>query len=181
MLNGYRNGIMVMRRIAELLEKHPDVEIPRVKFDSRHVEGETKVTCEVLFHVFGKPDYKLYYAEREESVRLDIERRMQQLIAALGPDAEWTANDPSSESSYDRNYFILTAELDGCEVKLLTDRSAVGEEVTVADAGPDVTEVDGAIRVIRQTATMWRPNITLTTAAPVKFELPSGEIKQLTA
>lgn len=179
MLNGYRNGIMVMRDIAEMLEKNPNLPVPNVRFNGAKRE---QIECAIVFNVWGSADYNiLNRVERADFKRRSIEKDMQAIMAALGEGIEWTANDPSADNDYDRSYFIMTGERDGVTVKMLCNRADVGETVTVAQAGPDVTEVDGAVRVIRQTATMWRPNITLTRAAPVTFELPSGEIKQLSA
>lgn len=187
MLNGYRNGIMVMRRIAELLEKNPQAEVPTVMFKTeRSVDEEGDITyplvCKVLFEISEHANYSIYDAdERKEDVRARSEVRFQDLIEALGPDAEWTANDPSAADYTSKEYFILSADVDGCVIKLKCSRSDVGETISVADSGPEVTEVDGAIRVIRQTATMWRPNITLTRAAPIQYQQIDPSVRQLTA
>lgn len=167
-LAGYRSAIMLMRKVAELAEKRPDLPKPDIAFSHR-AKGVGGV---VKYHAWGTRsyDYKLGEDQRREMHRKSIEAEINGVTAMFGPDLQWVSNDPS-ESSYEKSYFTLTADWDGVKVIVMTQRNDIGEEVTELESGPAITEVDGAVRAIRQTATLWRPNVALAALATPAYEL----------
>lgn len=166
-LAGFRNAIMIMRDVAELLEKNPEFSKPKVTFDY----GK-ELTGEVYFHLSSYHyDYNLSTSERKEQARLKVETLINQVIDTFGPELEWVSNDPS-ESSFNKSYFTLEAQWKpGVIVKMLTSRDAIGEMVDVVESGPQVLEQGGTVQLVRQTATIWKPNITIGRRATPQYEL----------
>lgn len=164
-LAGYRNLIMVLREVAGIIERNPGTPQPQVAV----APGKGGLTAKLRFHVWGFAGTGT--GTYEERKLASIERDINDLVAAYGPDLEWTANDPS-ESSYDKDYFQLRATArPGVVIEVVAMRSDIGEMVTTVESGPAVTQVDGAVRAVRQTTTMWRPNVNLTALATPAYEL----------
>lgn len=174
-VDGPRNAVHILREVAALMEQHPEIDFPRVSFGQ--YDGD-----HITFHLWGIDNYSLHGAARKEAKLREMERRFQ-LIMNHFPGLEWVANDPSDDTgaySYHRDYYILTATYRGAHIKVLCNRKDVGEEVAVVESGPQITEVDGAVRAIRQTATMWRPNITLAGLSTPAYELePSVRLQEI--
>lgn len=166
-LPGFRNALMIIRDVAELLERDPGFPRPKVTFDF----GKD-LTGEVYFHLAAyNYDYNLSAEQRKEQVRLRIETQINTVIDTFGPELDWVSNDPS-ESTYDKSYFTLSAEWQpGVTVKMLTNRDAIGEMVDTIESGPQVLEQGGTVQLVRQTATVWQPNISIGRRATPAYEL----------
>lgn len=171
-LAGFRNALMALREVAALAEQHPEVPFPDVEFKTDKKAGT--VTGLVKFHVWGSGVSYGYgergtsYAERK---RLSIENTINSIIDAYGPELEWVANDPSQDG-YHKSYFQLTAQREGVSVEIVTMRSDVGEEVTIIESGPQVLNgEDGTVQLVRQSATVWKPNISIGRRATPAYEL----------
>lgn len=164
-LAGYRNVIMVLRDVAGIIERNPGAPKPQVAI----APGKDGITAKLRIHCWGSAG--IGPGTYEERKRASIEAQINEAVAAYGPDLAWVANDPS-ESSYDKDYFQLRATLQpGVDIEVLTFRSDIGEMVTTVESGPAVTQADGAVRAVRQTATMWKPNVNLTALATPVYEL----------
>lgn len=166
-LAGYRTAIMVLREVATLTERSPEFVKPKVTF-----EHGKDLTGEVFFNVNTYVyDWQLSEAQRKEKVRLAVETRINTIIEHFGPDLEWVSNDPS-ENSFNKNYFTLETEWQpGVKVRIMCSRDAIGEMVDVVESGPQVLEQGGTVQLVRQTATIWKPNITIGRRATPAYEL----------
>jgi hypothetical protein len=178
-VDGPRNAAHILREIAVLVEQH-GVSMPRVQFNA--YDGDR-----ISFYIHGTTDYSISYgntAGRKESKRADIERQYNLLTQFWdGQDGplEWVANDPSA-TGHDRDYFRLTTLYRGAAIELWSSRTDVGEKVAVIESGPSITEADGAVRLIRQQATMWRPNVKLAALATPAYELePAVQLQEIEA
>lgn len=168
-LAGFRNALMVLREVAALAEQHPGTPLPDITFKPKDgaVKGELK------FHVWGSGvSYYdggdgMTYGERK---RLAIENAINAIVDAYGHDLEWVANDPS-DGDYAKSYFVLSTVWHGMEVNITTMRSDVGEEVTVIESGPQVLTDGDTVQLVRQTATVWKPNISIGRRATPAYEL----------
>lgn len=174
-LSGPREGVWLMRLLAELVEKNPQINFPGVEFGKYGSDS-------VRFHVWGhnvEYDYRTSTASRAAQKRLAIENEFNTITEFFGPDLEWTANHPSDGDrvSFNKDYFILTAiHSSGVELSILAQRSDVGEQVQALDSGPDITETDGGyMQAVRTSVTVWKPNINLTALARPGFALGAGE------
>lgn len=179
-LAGFRSAIMVLREVAELMEKHPGIDAPSCQFTGG---AEPKGT--VKFHAFGTTDYTLPYTRREESKRLSVETQILRILDAFGPEVEWVANDPSDEAqnTYDRNYYVLTAAWEDVNVVIVANRADVGEQATSISSGPQILAgEDGQVQALRQTVTVWTPNRALAARVTHQVELSAAENqRELTA
>lgn len=179
-VTGYRNAALILRDVAELAERQPDLPKARVTFGSYESDN-------ITYFVHGAEDYTIYdREERERANRENIERDFEAIMShfdSLEGISEWTANDPANDDYNSRQYFILTALYRGAEVIVKASRSDVGEEVKVVQAGPQYTELeDGTIRALKQEAVVWKPTIRLSALARPGFELDAApRIKELTA
>lgn len=172
-LSGPREGVWLMRLIAELVEKNPEIKPPTISING--YGGDT-----VTFHPFTTAayDYSLSAKERTAAKLLGIERQFNTITEFFGPDVVWTANHPSdTESSLNKTYFILSAvHTSGVGLSVMASRSDVGENVHAIDSGPDITETgDGYLQAVRTNVTVWKPNINLTALARPGFALPGSE------
>lgn len=171
-LAGFRNVIMVLREVAELAEKRPGIPLPTVTFIPDRKKGT--VTARLKWHMWG--DAVSYsggsYAERK---RLSIENDINVVVDAYGPELAWVANDPS-DGEYNKDYFVLKAERDGVQLEIVTMRSDVGEQVTVIESGPQVINDGDTVQLVRQSATVWQPNITIGRRATPAYELESAPL-----
>jgi hypothetical protein len=159
---------MALRSVAEMAEKMPDVPLPDIEFKPNKKDGTVKGALK--FNVWGS-SVSYYgdgsYAERK---RLGIENTINAIVDAYGPDLAWVANDPS-EDGYAKSYFQLKAEWHGMEIEICTLRSDVGEDVTVIESGPQVITDGDTIQLVRQSATVWKPNISIGRRATPAYEL----------
>ena len=171
-LTGFRQAVMVLRDAAELAEKHPALPFPDVKFGKRTVAGGQELAGEVMFHVWGKEDYGIYdRARREEAKRLEIEHTITTIMEVFDAEGlEWVANDPS-DGDYNKDYFILTAKRGEVQIKILTYRSNVGEFVDTVESGPQVIDDGETVQLVRQSVTVWKPNLNLSRRAVKGYEL----------
>jgi hypothetical protein len=172
-LPGFRNALMVLREVAEIAEKHPEIPQPDITFTPKKESGAVvALTGKVRFHVwgdasFGYGEHGATYAERK---RLSIENGINAIVDAYGPELGWVANDPSG-GGYDQSYFQLTAQWHGMAIEVVTMRSDVGEEVTVIESGPQVITDGDTVQLVRQSATVWKPNISIGRRATPAYEL----------
>lgn len=173
-LTGFRNALMVFRDIAEIAEKHPALPLPVIEFKPNKKDGTTTITGSVRFHAWGTASYHGTgsYADRK---RLSIENDINAIVDALGEGLEWVANDPS-EDGYHKSYFQLAATWHGVQVEIVTMRSDVGEEVTVISSGPQVLTDGDTVQLVRQTATVWQPNISIGRRATPAYELEAAPL-----
>lgn len=166
-LAGYRNALMVFREVAELTEKNPDFPRPTITF------GPGKeLTGKVYWHLTHyNYDYKLTTEQRKEEVRLTLENQLNLIIDTFGPDLDWVANDPSKDD-FAKAYFKLIAEWKpGMKVEVMISRNDIGEMVDTIESGPQVMEQGGMVQLVRQTATVWTPNITIGRRSTPVYEL----------
>lgn len=172
-LAGFRSALMVFREVAEIIEKNPGIPAPSIEFAPVKKEGELAgITGKIKFHAWGSGTSYSYaaggtYAERK---RLAIENEINAIVDAYGPELAWVANDPSG-SGYDKDYFELSAEWHGMRVTVVTMRSDVGEEITVIESGPQVITDGDTVQLVRQSATVWKPNISIGRRATPAYEL----------
>ena len=171
-LAGFRSALMIFREVAEINEKNPGIPQPSVEFAPVKDDGVVSIAGKVRFHVwgtstYGTPGNGLSYAERK---RLSIETAINAIVDAYGPELDWVANDPSADG-YNKAYFQLTAEWHGAKVEIVTMRSDVGEEVTVIESGPQVITDGETVQLVRQSATVWKPNISIGRRATPAYEL----------
>lgn len=171
-LAGFRNALMVFRDVAEIIEKNPGIPQPTIEFAPKKEDGTVAIAGKIKFQAWGNATYGYgdrakSYAERK---RLSIETVINAIVDAYGPELEWVANDPSG-SGYDKDYFQLTAQWHGMLVTIVTMRSDVGEEVTVIESGPQVITDGDTVQLVRQSATVWKPNISIGRRATPAYEL----------
>lgn len=178
-IDGPRTAAHILREISVLVEQH-GVSFPRVSFGA--YDGD-----HISFYVHDTVDYTIPYTDpegRKASKLRGIERKFNMLTAfwdSLDGPLDWVANDPSA-SSHDRDYFRVRALYRGAMIELWSSREDVGEKVSVVESGPAITEANGAVRLIRQEATMWRPNITLAALATPAYELePKVQLQEIEA
>ena len=173
-LPGFRNAIEVLREVAALNERNPALPTPRVTIDGSSKDGQK---VEVYFYISHYCyDYLLTETERKEQARLAIENMINTVVEAFGPDLDWVSNDPS-ESTHDKVHFVLTAEWKpGVTVRMLTQRDKIGEMVDVVDSGPQVLTDGDTVQLVRQTATIWKPNITIGRRATPAYELEAAPL-----
>lgn len=172
-LPGFRNAIEVLREVAALNERNPDSPVPIVTISG----DKDGLKAEVYFHISSyNYDYNLTPDQRKEQARLKIETMINTIVDTFGPDLDWVSNDPS-ESSYDKSYFTLQAEWKpGVTVKMLTQRDKIGEMVDTVDSGPQVLTDGDTVQMVRQTATIWKPNITIGRRATPAYELEAAPL-----
>lgn len=169
-LPGYRNAIMVLRALAEMVEKDPAFTVPTVTLNP-HPSVHDNLSFTVSEYSL---DYTLPHHEREEARIRSIENKFHKIMDALGPDVEWVTNDPSSGEYYDKTYFQLKGEWMGMVATISCDRTHIGEFVTVIDSGPQVLhELDGSVQAVRQNVTIWKPNISLARRSVPAYEIES--------
>ena len=178
-LAGFRNALMVLREVAEINEKNPGIPQPDVEFKPVKEKGAVvALTGKVRFHVWGSA-VSYGYGERGETYterkRLSIENGINAIVDAYGPELEWVANDPS-DGGYNQSYFQLTATWHGMDIEVVTLRSDVGEEITVIESGPQVLTDGDTVQLVRQSATVWKPNISIGRRATPAYELEAAPL-----
>lgn len=178
-VDGYRNAAYILREVATLAERNPDLPKAMVTFGSYGSDY-------LQYFVQGEDNWRLPEDERKALKLETIESQYGIIMGHFdGIDGalDWVANDPSEDDYTARNYFILTAVFRGAEIRVKASRSDVGEEVKVVQAGPQFAELeDGTIRALKQEAVMWRPTINLSAKSRPGFELDAApRIKELTA
>lgn len=178
-VDGYRNAAYILREVATLAERHPDLPEAMASFGSYGSD---------YIHYFVQGTDNWYLPEQErKALKLETIEAQYALIMGhfegIDGALDWVANDPSEDDYTARTYFILTAVFRGAEIRIKADRSAVGEEVKVVQAGPQFTELeDGTIRALKQEAVVWKPTINLSAKSRPGFELDAApQIKELTA
>lgn len=168
-VDGPRNAAHILREISVLVEQH-DVSFPRVSFGA--YDGDS-----VSHYVHGTTDYNISYSDpegRKRSKQLDIENQFNKLTEfwdSLDGPLDWVANDPSAE--HQKDYFRLAALYRGAKIELWCSRTDIGEFVEQIESGPQVMEQDGAIQLVRQQVTVWKPNISIGRRAAKAYELES--------
>lgn len=173
---GFRNAAVLFGDLAELLEKHQEVDRPVVSLNGY---GDDEVRFFVWASASSVDELGLTYEERK---RRSIEQRMDLLMAFFngidGP-LQWTENEPTE----DPNYYKVWTIYRGAKITISAQRTDVGEKVKVVNAGPQFTEgADGQIRALTQQATIWTPSIRLKALVKPGFELGAApEFKELTA
>lgn len=178
-VDGYRNAAYILREVAALAERNPGLPQAMVSFGSYGSDF-------IHYFIQGEDDWHLPNEERKALKLETIEAQYALIMGHFdGIDGalDWVANDPSEDEYTARNYFVLTAVFRGAEIRVKAERSAVGEEVKVVQAGPQFTELeDGTIRALKQEAVVWKPTIKLSALARPGFELDAAPlIKELTA
>lgn len=181
---GWRQAIMLMHKVAELTEKHPEIGAPRISFGGYEDDA-------ISYTLHGFDDYYDYsksMRERNDARRLGIENQFNLLTQWWGEDLEWVTNSPLPKSdepytrSFHRDTFILSTTVSGVEVRILTQREYIGERVQSLDSGPVIDELyDGSMQAVRTHVTTWRPNIHLTALAQPGYALTSTTSKELSA
>lgn len=158
-VHGPRNAAHILREISVLVEQH-GIDFPRIEFGGYNSDH-------VVFHLSAYHityDYSTPASERKRAAALAIENEIVKLTEfwdALDGPLDWVANDPS-ESDHDRTYFRLTAIYRGVELQMFCQRDHIGEFVEQIESGPQHTEyADGAVQLVRQQVTVWKPNITI--------------------
>jgi hypothetical protein len=179
---GPRNAAYIFREVATLAERHPDLPKAMSSFGSYGPD---------FIHYFVQgtepANYWTMVEEERKAHKLEMIESQYGIIMGhfdgIDGPLDWVANDPSEDDYTARNYFVLTALFRGAEVRIKAERSAVGEEVKVVQAGPQYTELeDGTIRALKQEAVVWRPTINLSAKSRPGFELDAApQIKELTA
>lgn len=182
---GWRQAIMLMRRVAELTEKHPEIGAPRITFGSY----EDDSISYTLHGYDAYYDYTKSRSERDGARRLFIEGQFNLLTQWWGEDLEWVTNSPLPAEngeylrSYHRDTFILSTTVSGVKIKLHTQREYIGEKVQSLDSGPNISDMgDGTMQAVRTHVTTWQPNIHLTALARPGFELAgAAQARELTS
>ena len=158
-VDGPRNAAHILREVSVLVEQY-GVDFPRVEFGA--YDGDKLVFSVSDYRI--QYDYSLPAEERKAKVALSVENTIATITEfwdALDGPLDWVANDPS-ESSHFREYFYLTGVYRGAEIRMVCKREQIGEFVEQIESGPQHTEyADGAIQLIRQSVTVWKPNITI--------------------
>jgi hypothetical protein len=175
---GFRRDIMVLHHLSDLMEKHPDLPRPNVELGPRY-QVEEKVHISWFMHADWNlrvdkwdtlaEDYEDYQARRKDAQRIDLEQRIAAVLDAMGPDVEWTKNDPTE----DEYYYKLTAVWHGAAVRIATTRDAVCEKVVVLETEreeevPDPEVIEAATKsaplvkvTVKDTITEWQCNTAL--------------------
>lgn len=117
---GIRAHVMAMRRVSELLEKHPEMD------ESPVYTGDlNKLT--IKFHVWARS-----WLGDEGDQRREVEGRISALLDALGPGIEWVKNEPTG--AFGSAYYQLTAAVeDRAEIVIVADRAVLCERVVVLE------------------------------------------------
>jgi hypothetical protein len=149
---GFRQDIMVLHTLSDLMEKHPTIERPRVSFDNHYnwtsKEHQNSVsiswylsTEHSLKYEFTDEDNLLEYNERwakydrmqNELRRVDLEKRIAAILDGIeargGVEGEWEKNDPTDDSYS----YTLSAKWMGANVRISCNRDAVCEKVIVLE------------------------------------------------
>lgn len=164
---GPRNAAHILREISVMVEQH-GIDMPRVQFGS--YDGDS-----ISHYIHGAYDYGLPYSDKEgraNSKRLDMENQFNKLTElwdALDGPLEWVSNDPSEP--HQKEYFRLAALYRGAKIELWCSRSDIGEFVEQIESGPQLTQRDGEVQLVRQQVTVWKPNITIGRKATPQYEL----------
>lgn len=179
---GFRRDIMVLHALSDLMEKHPELPRPTVKFGHEY-NSDQQVHISWYMHAAwstvdlpdfprwnaGTESYDEYEVRRHEAQRTDLEARIGALVEALGDDLEWEKNDPSKEEYYYR----LRCVWHGADLSISTSREAVCEKVVVLETEreeevPDpavieaVTKAAPLVKVtVKDTITEWQCNSAL--------------------
>lgn len=175
-VDGPRNMVHILREVATLAERNPDIGKPTIRFNSYESDG-VRWSVSAYSH-----DWTLTEEERRAQQLLAIEGKFNAIIDGLTDligELDWTANDPSDpDDGLAKNYFILTAIYRGAELSIMTSRDNVGEHVAVVQSGPQILQAeDGTVQAVRQQATVWRPNIQLGRRASARaWELESAPV-----
>jgi hypothetical protein len=179
-VDGYRNAALICREVATLAERHPELPKATVTFGSYSSDF-------VQYFVQAKSEEGTYpWMMSAEEKLASIEAQYETIMNhfdGLDGTLDWVANDPADDEYTARNYFILTALYRGAEIKVKADRSDVGEEVKVVQAGPQYAELeDGSVRALKQEAVVWKPTIRLSALARPGYDLGAAPMfKELTA
>lgn len=180
-VGGWRQAIMLLHKVAEIAEQHPDLPAPRMSFNN--YEGD-----HITYSVYESPDYSVDRANREGSRRQRIEAKFNLLTRMWGDELEWVTNSPLPADdnphtrTFHREYFVLSTVVSGAEIKLLTTREHIGEKVQSLDSGPVLDELyDGTMQAVRTSVTTWQPNIHLTALARPGYAIASTTSKELSA
>lgn len=172
-IDGPRTAAHILREISVLVEQH-GIRFPRVSFGA--YDGDN-----VSFYIHGTTDYGLPYSDKEgraNSEQLDMENQFNFLTEfwdSLDGPLKWVANDPSEP--HQKDYFRLTALYRGAGLELWCSRSDIGEFVEQIESGPQHTEyADGAVQLVRQQVTVWKPNISIGRRATPAYELEAAPL-----
>lgn len=157
-VDGPRAAAHILREISVLVEQY-GVDMPRVQF-GQYNSDEVSFNLSA-YHI--QYDYSIPAAERPGRMALQVENQIALITGfwdGLDSPLDWTANDPS-KSEHDREYFHLTATYRGVVIRLTCQRSHIGEFVEQIESGPQHIERDGEVQLVRQSVTVWRPNISI--------------------
>lgn len=155
---GPRAVVLLTSVIASFIEKHPDMKAPTITINDYNGDR-------IRFYVWGTSATRTYDGSYEEAKRQCIENEFNLIMEHFAQEygeLTWNANDPSSGDNHDKSYFILTADIAGVYVEILSTRSDVGEAVGETERDAEIVETsDGYVKVERTTITMWKPNLVL--------------------
>jgi hypothetical protein len=196
--NGFRQDIMVLHALSDMMEKVPTMERPRVSFDrgyGRNGKNNRSI------HWYLSPDYDLRGTltdEEEDTIgwderyttidkrsselrRVDLERRIGMILDGIaergGVEGEWEKNNPE-EDAYS---YTLKGTWMGAYVTISCNRDAVCEKVIVMETereeevpDPDIKEkVLQAIPLVKvtvkDTISEWQCNTALAEKTAPKY------------
>lgn len=197
---GFRNDIMFLRSLSELMEKHPELPRPRVSFDRGY--GRTGKNYSSV-HWYLSPDYDLRGTlsnEEEDTLdwekrydvidarskdlrRVDLERRIATILDGIealgGIEGEWEKNDPEKDSYS----YTLTGKWMGANVSISCNREAVCEKVVVLETEREEEVPDPEIQekvlqaiplvkvMVKDTITEWQCNTALAEKTAPKYSV----------
>lgn len=172
---GPRAVVLLTSVVASFIERYPDMRAPHISIND--YSGDR-----IRFYVWGSGATNDYTGSYEEKKRQTIEAEFNLIMDHFAEeygDLNWEANDPTSGEGNDKSYFILTADINGVNVEILSTRSDVGEAIGETERVAEVVETeDGYIKVERTKVTMWKPNLVLNNYASNGHALSVGRLSK---
>lgn len=189
---GFREDLMLLRSLSEIMEQHPGIPRPSVSFGSYtgtahigwYLSADWNTTAPDIEDAPEELNWDGRWAWREEQIktrrRQDLEARIATIIDALEaiePVTEWQKNDPTE----DQWTYQLKAEWRGASVTVSTSRSEVCEKVIVlqterVEEQPDpewlekVTSAAPKVKVtVKDTVSEWQCNSALAEKTAPKY------------
>ncbi|QWY81376.1 hypothetical protein SEA_RIZWANA_79 [Arthrobacter phage Rizwana] len=150
-VHGFRTAIEILRVVAEIAERHPDLPVPSVSFthsDTKSSDWSNHVT----YHLWD------WGAKKEQRV-VD---RINTIVETFPESVRWIPQDPTNEPTViGTKYFRLQGQWGHVQINIITDQANVGQQVDTIHSGPQVRESAGYISALRQTVHSWKPNPNL--------------------
>lgn len=172
MATGFRNDLMFVRAISEVLEKNPAIASrPSISLGgSQYSSAETPPSASWWLSAdYPEHYWKMSKEDLAVHQREDLEQRIAAILDGFGEGIEWEKNDPTK----DEYAYVLKATYAGGTVRISTSRETVCEKVVVLETEreeeqPDpewlekVTSAAPKVKVtVKDTITEWQCNQAL--------------------